>query len=271
MTSPRDPRECLPEGGQGLNLQVRVGVSALRRTPEPDSEMVSQLLLGETVTLHHEEGEFGLVQSHNDHYVGWTLMAALSAPVLTPTHRAIVPRLHTYAAPSIRAAPFFIAGIGTRFTATGEQAGNYIECARVGWVRASLLAPAETHETDPAQIAAKMTGTPYLWGGRDCLGIDCSGLVQLALNACGHSCPRDSDLQQARLGQAVENWQEEGQLRRNDLIFWQGHVGLMLDDKTLLHANAYHMAVTEEPLSEAVRRIAPLYGQPTGARRLTLS
>ncbi|MEL7231925.1 MAG: peptidoglycan endopeptidase, partial [Pseudomonadota bacterium] len=121
-----DPRLTLPPGGENLPMQVTAGVTALRKTPEPDGEMVSQALHGETVILHHEEGEFGLVQNQSDRYVGWALMEALSAPVLKPTHRIKVPRLHVYAEPSIRAAPHFVIGIGARLVSTGQRDGKYL-------------------------------------------------------------------------------------------------------------------------------------------------
>ncbi|MEM1036168.1 MAG: NlpC/P60 family protein [Pseudomonadota bacterium] len=272
MLDPKtDPRLNLPSGGDSLPMQVTAGVTALRKTPEPDGEMVSQALHGETVILHHEEGEFGLVQNQSDRYVGWALMEALSAPVLAPTHRIKVPRLHVYAGPSIRAAPHFVIGIGARLVSTGERDGRYLKCERAGWVREDLLCPIDHLESDPAGVAERYVTTPYLWGGRDCLGLDCSGLIQIAFDACGIAVPRDSDMQFEWVGAAVENWSERNALRRNDLIFWDGHVGIMLDSETLLHANANHMATASEPLSEAIERSAKLYGKPIGARRVNLS
>jgi hypothetical protein len=271
MPSKADQRLTLPEGGQSLPMQVSAGVAALRQSPAADAEMVSQLLHGEIVHLHHEDGEFGLVQSQSDHYVGWALMAALSAPILEATHRVSVPRLHVYAAPSIRAAPHFVLGAGARLVGAGEREGRYLKCERAGWVREDLLSPIATLETDPAAIAERFIGTPYLWGGRDCLGIDCSGLIQIAYDACGITCPRDSDMQFNWFGTAIEDWDTPGRLQRNDLVFWKGHVGIMLDAETLLHANANHMAVAAEPLTQAIERIAKTYGEPIGARRIDLA
>lgn len=272
MPNPKtDPRLNLPSGGDHLPMQVTAGVTALRKTPQPDGEMVSQALHGETIILHHEEGEFGLVQNQSDGYVGWALMEALSAPVLTPTHRVKVPRLHVYAEPSIRAAPHFVVGIGARLVSADQREGRYLRCERAGWVREDLVAPIEILEADPASIAERFVSTPYLWGGRDCLGLDCSGLIQVAFDACGIAVPRDSDMQFDWLGVAIPDWEIQGALRRNDLVFWDGHVGIMLDSETLLHANANHMATAVEPVSEAIQRIARLYGDPIGARRINLS
>jgi len=271
MTDYSDSRLTLPAGGEHLPMQVTAGVTALRKTPEPDAEMVSQALHGEIVILHHEEGEFGLVQNQSDNYVGWALMAALSAPVLAPTHRIIVPRLHVYSEPNIRAAPHFVIGTGARLVSSGQRDGKYLKCERAGWVREDLLAPIGEIETDPASVAERFMTTPYLWGGRDCLGLDCSGLVQITFDACGIVCPRDSDMQFKWFGAPIENWRDTGALRRNDLVFWKGHVGIMLDSATLLHANANDMVTDAEPLSAAIARIAKIYGEPTGARRINLA
>jgi cell wall-associated NlpC family hydrolase len=133
-----------------------------------------------------------------------------------------------------------------------------------GWIPARHLAPIGADFSEPAATAERFLGTPYLWGGRDSVGIDCSGLVQQALYAAGLACPRDSDLQ-AQLGSAVD----AGDLARGDLVFWRGHVGMLLDEARLIHANAWHMAVAIEPLAEAVERIARRGGgEPIAFRRL---
>ena len=126
------------------------------------------------------------------------------------------------------------------------------------------LAPIGAGFVEPTATAERFLGTPYLWGGRDSVGIDCSGLVQQALYAGGLACPRDSDLQ-ARLGDPAK----PETLARGDLVFWRGHVGMMLDEARLIHANAWHMAVAIEPLAEALERIARRGGgDPTAFRRV---
>ena len=271
MLSFDDQRLTLPAGGSGACMQVNAGVAAMRKTPTPDGTQISQVLHGETVVLHHEEGEFGLVQCEADRYVGWVLMEALSAPALKVTHRVQAGRAHTYADPKITAAPQFTFGVGAKLAATGEREGRYLKFDRAGWIVDHLLADAGTVEDDPIAVAMKFLGTPYLWGGRDCLGIDCSGLVQIAFGACGISCPRDSDMQQAWFGDPIHNWDESGVLRRGDLIFWKGHVGLLVDSETLLHANGTFMTTMVEPLALAIERIANEYGEPLEARRVNIS
>ncbi len=270
MLSFDDPRLVLPDGGVRAAMQVSAGVAAMRKAPEPDATQVNQVLFGERVILHHEEGEFGLAQSTTDRYVGWVLMEALSAPTLDPTHRVIAPRLHTYAEPKITGAPNFVLGPGARLTATGRQEGRYLEFERAGWVVDHLVAPITALDDDPVAVAERSLGTPYLWGGRDCLGWDCSGLVQIALAACGVIAPRDSDMQQAWLGEPIENWQTPGALQRGDLIFWKGHVGFVAGPDTLLHANGTFMTTISEPLAPAIERIATEYGEPLQARRIDI-
>jgi hypothetical protein len=118
------------------------------------------------------------------------------------------------------------------------------------YIKRAQLAPLEHMQSDPAAVAMLFQHVPYLWGGDSTFGIDCSGLVQQCLMACGITCPRDSDMQEAHfphIGPADR--------KRGDLVFWKGHVGMLLDPATLIHANAYHMAVTIEPLEQAIERI----------------
>lgn len=271
MLSFDDPRLTLPEGGLGQPMQVNAGVAAVRKAPAPDSTQISQVLHGETVLLHHEDGEFGLVQCEADRYVGWVLMEALSAPVFDVTHRVRSGRIHTYAEPKITAAPHFTFGVGAKLSATGDRDGRYLRFQRAGWIVDHLLVDVDTVEDDPISVAERLLGTPYLWGGRDCLGIDCSGLVQIAFDACSVACPRDSDMQQAWLGEPIEGWDQPGALRRGDLIFWKGHVGLLTDSETLLHSNGTFMTTMTEPLAPAIERIANEYGEPLEARRVNVS
>ncbi|MFN3213477.1 MAG: NlpC/P60 family protein [Henriciella sp.] len=271
MLSYQDPRLTLPEGGSRQRMQVNAGIAALRKAPASESTQVSQVLHGETVLLHHEEGGFGLVQCETDRYVGWVLMDALSAAVLDVTHRVSVGRLHTYTDPKITAAAHLVLGAGAKLTATGDREGRYLRFERAGWIVDHLIADAGAYETDPVAVAERFLGTPYLWGGRDCLGLDCSGLVQIAFGACGVLCPRDSDMQQVWFGDPIAQWQAPGALQRGDLLFWKGHVGLMADSETLLHANGTFMTTMKEPLAPAIQRIANEYGEPLEARRVDVS
>ena len=264
-----DPRLSPPRDGRGLQMQVTASVASLRDAPVADAEMVTQALHGETVSLIREEGDFALVQLDRDRYVGWTRMAGLSDEVTMPTHRVSALRTYIYSKPHLKSAPHGLISMGSRLTVTGEENG-FLRTSRGGWVTSGHAAPLDEAEDDPAAAAARFLHTPYLWGGCESLGLDCTGMTRAAFEACGVTLPRDSDMQFAWCGEAIADWTAPGALRRNDLVFWKGHVGIMLDAAVLLHANGYHMAVAQEPLSEAIPRIAKEYGEPTGARRIDI-
>jgi cell wall-associated NlpC family hydrolase len=133
-----------------------------------------------------------------------------------------------------------------------------------GYIPKRHLTPLTANESDFVAVAERFLNVPYLWGGKSAAGIDCSGLVQVALHACGITCPRDSDMQEKALGKSVSL----AGLQNGDLIFWKGHVAFALGRNSLLHANAFHMAVAVEPVGEALARIAAAGSQVTSVRRL---
>jgi cell wall-associated NlpC family hydrolase len=246
------------------SMRLVVPAAAVRAAPSVDAEQVDQLLFGERFDVLELEDGFAWGQAARDGYVGFVEAAALSARELTPTHRVSALRTFSYLEPSIKAPSRGPFSLGALVTAV-ETAGSLTRVEGGGWMPAAHLAPIGADFADPAETALAFLGTPYLWGGRDSLGIDCSGLVQQALYAAGRACPRDSDLQ-ALMGEPVAR----EDLMRSDLVFWRGHVGMMLDPERLLHANAHHMAVAIEPLAEAMARIvAAGGGEPTGYRRLS--
>ena len=244
-------------------MRLVVPAAAVRAAPSVDAEQVDQLLFGERFDVLEREDGFAWGQAARDGYVGFVEAAALSAREQTPTHRVAALRTFSYLEPSIKApsrGPFSLGAL----VMAAERIGSLTRVEGGGWIPAAHLAPIGEAFADPVETALKFLGTPYLWGGRDSLGIDCSGLVQQALHAAGRACPRDTDLQ-AEMGEPVAR----DALVRGDLVFWRGHVGMMLDPEWLLHANAHHMAVSSEPLAEAVARIeAAGHGGPTGYRRL---
>jgi cell wall-associated NlpC family hydrolase len=244
-------------------MRLVIPAAAVRAAPSVDAEQVDQLLFGERFDVLEIEDGFAWGQAARDGYVGFVEAAALSARDLAPTHRVHTLRTFSFLEPSIKAPSRGPFSLGALVTAA-ETAGALTRVEGGGWIPTSHLAPIGADFADPVETALKFLGTPYLWGGRDSLGIDCSGLVQQALYAAGRTCPRDTDLQ-AQLGVDVD----ARDLQHGDLVFWRGHVGMMLDAERLLHANAHHMAVAIEPLAEAVARIeAAGNGPPTGYRRV---
>ena len=248
--------------GETGAYRVRAPAAPLRRAPDPGAEQLSQLLHGEQAEVLEWVGDFAFVQGRRDGYVGYAPRGALAGETAPPTHRVAALRTYGFAGPSIKTAPVGLYSLNA-LVAAGADDGKLVDCGASGFIPAQHLAPIGLFETDPAAVAERFLGAPYLWGGCESLGLDCSGLVQQALRACGLACPRDSD-QQAALGRPVA---KRDDLSRNDLVFWKGHVGLMLDAERLIHANAHHMAVAIEPLDGAVERIKAAGGGPPTALR----
>lgn len=238
-------------------LVVTLPVAPLTAAPEPEAPCVSQLLYGEVFWACESTGDWAWGQSALDGYVGYLPRLALEPQAAAPTHRVRQPLAHVYPAPDLKTRPIGMLPLGARVAAGGS--GAWAALATGGHVYAAHLAALDAAEADWVAVAEQLLGAPYLWGGRSAMGIDCSGLVQLALQAAGRDCPRDSDMQAAGLGRSLK---PGAQPRRGDLIFWRGHVGVMLDRVRLLHANAHAMAVSIERLDAAVARIAASGGGP---------
>lgn len=246
-----------------VRMQVNAAVLSIRARPEADARQDDQLVFGETFDLIEEADGWGWGQARRDGYVGYVDMAGLSQPVLTPTHRVSALRTYAYAEPSAKSQPVMLISLNALVTAEAED-GAFVRIARAGYVARAHLSALDRFETDAVAVAERFIGAPYQWGGRESLGLDCSGLVQQALYACGLGCPRDSDMQARALGRTVE-----GQPRRGDLIFWDGHVALMRDADHVIHADGHNLAVTVEPLAAVTARFAA-EGQagPKAIRRL---
>lgn len=250
-------------------MQVRTPVAGLRLAPERGAELADQLLFGELFDVVEAKDGWGWGQARRDGYVGWVRLETLSDEVFAPTHRVSALGTFAFGEPSMKTAPRGRYSLNALGTVEGEE-GRFLKLAGSGWVPREHLAPLGQWADDPVAVAQTYLGAPYLWGGRDSLGLDCSGLVQQGLYACGRACPRDSDQQRDGLGHAIEPGDDLSGLVRGDLVFWRGHVGMMTDGETLLHANAHHMAVTIEPLAPAVRRIETAGGgAPTAYRRIS--
>ena len=242
-----------------LAMQASAPVAALRSAPQGDAVQVNQLLFGERFDVLEEREGWAFGQARRDGYVGWAPVADLSAPALAPTHRVTALRAYAFTARDIKSKPQGLYSLNALVTVEARE-GRFARAARAGWfVESQLEVVGEGFARDPVEVAARFLGAPYLWGGRESLGLDCSGLVQAALFACGRACPRDSDRQRG-LGCEIA----PAKARRGDLMFWRGHVGWLCADDRLLHANAHHMAVTDETLAEALARMGP----PEAVRRL---
>src|SRR5580704_13065421 len=240
----------------------------LRREPRPDASLETEALKGERVTIYDANGEgWAWGQLAVDGYVGWLPDNALAPPGAASTHKVTALRTLAFPGPSIKLPPLEALPLGARLVITRIEDRMAVTPSGA-YVPAAHLAPLGENASDFVAVAERFLGAPYLWGGKTALGLDCSGLVQVALTACGVSCPRDSDMQEAALGTAVSA--DPSALERGDLIFWKGHVAIVRGSDSLLHANAHHMAVAIEPIADAVMRIRGGGNDVTSARRITL-
>lgn len=240
----------------------------LRPEPRPDALLGTEALKGERVTIYDINAEgWAWGQLVDDGYVGWLPANALALAGVPPTHKVAALRTLVFPSSSIKLPPIELLPLGAQ-VAVARFADRTAVTTSGAFLPAVHLVPIESYEPDFVAVAERFLGAPYLWGGKTVLGIDCSGLVQVALTACGISCPRDSDMQEAALGAALDRVYGFSDLKRGDLIFWDGHVAIARDHVSLVHANAFDMAVTVEPIVDAVERIRATEGELTSIRRI---
>jgi cell wall-associated NlpC family hydrolase len=255
-----------PRYAAGEARQVVHSATPVRAQPSALASWTTEALFGELVTVYEEGDGWAWVQLERDGYVGYLRSAALTAQVRQPTHRVRALGTSLYPAPDIKASPWLPISMNALLTAA-ELGPTFARLADGSFVPSRHIVEVDRFVPDFVGVAERFSGVPYLWGGRSRLGLDCSGLVQLAMHAAGLDCPRDSDMQQAELGDEVTMAADLDGLMRGDLVFWKGHVGIMTDAFMLLHANAHHMAVVLEPLKTAVDRIGRAGSPITAIRR----
>lgn len=249
---------------KGSEEEVVVGLAPVRAAPAHDAPLLTEALAGERVTVYETDEEgWAWGQLRSDGYVGWLPAAMLLAPAAEPTHKVSALRTFVFPGPSIKLPPMDALPLGAQVAVARDQ-DSFAVTASGGFVPKRHLVPLANAEPDFVAVAERFLGVPYLWGGKSNLGLDCSGLVQVALTACGIKCPRDSDMQERALGKPASL----AGLQSGDLIFWKGHVAIARGRNSMIHANAFHMAVTIEPVAEALARISAAGSQVTSVRRL---
>ena len=251
---------------EGTPLVIGACAGFLRATPGGVADR--QVVLGEAVQKYDEQDGWAFVQADKDGYVGWIEVAHLNAPH-RPSHRVALRHTLAFEKPDIKSALLFRPPFGAPLEVTGAK-GIWSQIATPGqpvaWVRRDHLRPVTSVEDDPVAVAEVFLGTPYLWAGNTGDGLDCSGLVQIALLACGIDCPGDSDLIEAAVGDRLD---EGATLQRGDLVFWKGHVALAMDASRIIHASAGPLATVIEDTAAAIKRIeAAGDGLPTSRRRI---
>lgn len=225
------------------------GRAALRAAPSHDAVQDDELLFGEPIMVFETKDGWSWCQSGIDGYVGYVHDIALCEPVAAD-HRVTVLSTPMLSGSDIKHASRDLLPFNARVKVLAIVNG-YASIENGGYVFAGHLAPLERLALDWVATAERFVGAPYVWGGKTHVGMDCSGLVQTALAGSGIAAPRDTDMQERELGNDCSS----SRRRRGDIVFWPGHVGIMLDAERLLHANSFHMQVEIEPLSAALARI----------------
>jgi cell wall-associated NlpC family hydrolase len=249
-----------PRFADGEKFSITVGRASLRMRPSDDAAQDSELLFGEIFIVYDRAHGWAWGQAANDLYVGYVKDDAIAGP-FAPQAKVTALMAPVFSAADLKTPVRDLLPMNAAVPVLARD-GDYVKIADGQYLHQRHLTPLA--EKDFAAVAERFLGVPYVWGGKTAAGLDCSGLIQTALQAVGKAAPRDTDMMEKALGDIVPL----SQVRRGDLVFWKGHMGVMLDEDWLLHANAFHMAVAVEPLAEAMARIEKIAGPVTAVKRL---
>jgi cell wall-associated NlpC family hydrolase len=249
----------------GEDTGVAVGALSVREGPGAAFRQSSELLFGERFTVYQRTDGWAWGQSQTDGYVGYVSVDGLGSVPGTCSHEVAALRTYLFSAPDLKSMPLDVLHMTTRITVQGSE-GDYAHLVGGGFVHQRHLATLPTVESDHVATARRFRGALYAWGGRSSIGLDCSGLVQLALARAGISAPRDSDQQARSTGKLVEGGLEAA--LPGDLLYMRGHVVILSEPGRVLHANAHHMAVAEEGLADFLARITGMGLEITAVRRV---
>ena len=215
----------------------------------PGGKRNRQLIYGSKVKYFGEADGWAFVQNTYDSYVGYVPQNAI-VPETKKTHIVSGPLTHVFLEPNIKSRNIEILPLAAKVS--GQMVENGFMETELGWISVAQLKRKTELPKDPVEVSKLLQNAPYLWGGNTSLGIDCSGLIQISMMLCGLDCPGDSDQQMKTLGQNLDIGSPR---KRGDILFWKGHVAWAVNERQILHANAYHMATVIEEADEAIERI----------------
>ena len=230
--------------------RVSVPVATIYKKPDAQAMQLSQALFGEACSVFERRAGFAWVQLKHDGYVGYVKEQALQPPTGLATHRIANISTWLFEKPDLKSQPATELYLNAQVS-VASITGNFATLQTEGSIFAGHLVKRDQFETDFVMVAERFLNTPYYWGGKTRAGIDCSGLVQISLQACGKESLRDSDMQEKTLGVPVA---DHSKLQRGDLVFWPGHVAIMQSSTQVIHATGHFMKVTSEPLADVIAR-----------------
>jgi len=252
----------------GTDFQVVESAAPLRENPRSDSPLLTQALFGEVIIVYEESEGWVWGQLKSDDYVGYMPLHALSPRLSQPSHRVSVLRSYVYPEPNIKSPPLDLLSLNSQLCVV-QTSNTFNQLKSGGFIYSAHTRKKDNFDPDFVAVAETFVGTPYLWGGKTSLGLDCSGLVQQSFAACGKSVLRDTDMMQEQLGTEIPLTSDLSGLQRGDIIFWQGHIAILCNETDIVHANGHHMSTVIEPLKVARDRISGLFGEITAIKRLS--
>lgn len=248
--------------------QIKCDYAYLKTAPDTSSPNVSEVFFGELVDIYEIKNDFAWVQLKRDNYVGYLPFECVSTEIIEANKKINTIRSFAFSIPKVQGEIKNILPLNSLVKATDRVENGFVYCDGLGFIYLKHLCDLDEYAANPVELAKYFLKTPYAWGGRQALGIDCSGLIQTIHEACGINLPRDARMQE-KMGELIIPSPDFSNLKAGDLLFWQGHVAMMIDNENIIHANSFHMCVEIEPLAQTIKRYDGLGLGLRSVRRIT--